>query len=512
MAKRFRPCSLDQPYLLPPFLSDWLPEDHLARVIADLVGELDLRAILQVYERNECRGPRAYDPVMLTRLLLYAYAVGQPSSRQIERATYDSIPYRYLAVNQHPDHDTIAHFRQRHLAALADLFVQALRLCREAGLVRLGHVAIDGTKIKASAARRRSVSYERLSEREQYWQKKVEELLAQAAATDAAETAQAAAQKADPALPPDLAHAQTRLAAIRAARQKLADQAQRKLAEARAAHPGADRPPGRPRASEPSRTPADPVGCEKRKKAYSRAKKNAEAPAATYNFTDPDSDIMVDGATKAKVQAYNAQAAVDGHAQIIVAAEITQDINDKGQLTPMLAAVAASVGQKPGWVTADTGYWDTESIRQAQADGYCVLVPPESQPDQGLTSSSPRNETATAMRERLASEEGKAQYRQRQSTVEPVFGQTKQARGFRPFALRGKEKVSAEWKLICLTGNLLKLGRHRLKVRREHVQSGAKSRLRRYGRATRRRRGCRPLLAGSLMPHVSIRGRAVWAC
>ena len=485
MAKRFLTCSLDQPYLLPPNLQDWLPENHLARFIAELVSELDLSAILDEYERGDGRGKCAYHPEMMTRLLLYAYAVGQPSSRQIERASYTDLAYRYLAANQHPDHDTIANFRQRHLTALAALFVQVLRLCQKAGLVKLGHVAIDGTKMKAQASRHRSLSHARLSEKEKFWQEQIAELLAKAAAADTAEAKQA---NGDGTLPPDLAHAQGRLAKIRAAKEALEKEAQQKLAEAAAAHTGAGRPPGRAKKSASPRPPVEPEVYSKNKRAYSRAKKNAAAPTSTYNFTDPDSRIMRDGATKANVQAYNAQAAVDDHAQIIVAAAITQEVNDKQQLSPMLAAVEANTGQKPALTTADNGYWDSQDVAAVEKNGFAVLVPPQSDPDGEPTGTSPRGPVAEAMRARLATDEGRAQYKRRQGTVEPVFGTTKQARGYRQFALRGKAKVACEWQLICLTHNLRKLSRHRQGSASERRKSG---RLAHFSGLTRR--GKRPL-------------------
>ena len=184
MNKRFRACSLDQPFLLPPSLQEWLPEDHLARFIADVMNELELSAIYAEYGRQDGRGLSAYHPLLLTRLLLYGYCMGVTSSRRMERATYDDVAFRYLAAAQHPDHDTIAAFRQQHIAALAGLFVQALRLCQQAGLVKLGNVAIDGTKIMANASTRRSLPYQKLCEREQYWQQVVDRLLGEAQRTD----------------------------------------------------------------------------------------------------------------------------------------------------------------------------------------------------------------------------------------------------------------------------------------------------------------------------------------
>ena len=187
MSKRFRSCSLEQPFLLPPNLHDWLPEDHLARFVADVVHQLDLSEIYGYYERKDGRGLAAYHPEMLTRLLLYGYAIGESSSRRLEQATYDSVAFRYLTADQHPDHDTIANFRQQHLESLSRLFVQALQLCQKAGLVKLGHVAIDGTKLQANASAHKSMSYGKLSEQEQYWRQQVDELLRRAREVDEAE-------------------------------------------------------------------------------------------------------------------------------------------------------------------------------------------------------------------------------------------------------------------------------------------------------------------------------------
>src|SRR5215472_2040442 len=199
MSKQFRSCSLDLPFLLPPSLQDWLPENHLARFVAEVVGQLDLTSMYECYERKDGRGLAAYHPEMLTRLLLYGYAVGESSSRCIEQATYDNVAFRYLAADQHPDHDTIANFRQQHLKSLGRLFVQALRLCQKAGLVKLGHVAIDGTKLEANASRHKSVSYDKLSILEQYWKEQVEEILRRACEAD--ETGSRDGEKASAALP-----------------------------------------------------------------------------------------------------------------------------------------------------------------------------------------------------------------------------------------------------------------------------------------------------------------------
>lgn len=462
MNKRFRVCDLDQVYLLPPSLQDWLPEGHLARFIGDVTDELDLRAIYGDYQRKDGRGLSAYHPLLLTRVLLYGYATGITSSRRIERAIHDDVAFRYLAANQHPDHDTIAAFRRRHLEALAGLFVQALRLCQKAGLVKLGNVAIDGTKIMANASSRRSVPYQKLTEREQYWKDMVDRLLAGAEETDRQEDLQwGEHQPADP-LPAELADAKRRLERIRQAKAELEKEAQEQLQEAKKNfQPGkVGRPRKEDRAEGP---PQDPQQRQKAKNHYRRAKANAEQPGRQYNFVDPDSRVMLDNGKKCFTQAYNAQIAADAHAQVIVAAEVTQETVDRQQLLPMVEAVRQATGGCPEVVTADAGYWDTTSLRDASLKGIEVLVSPDSKqlpPDAPLAPTAPHNEEARSMRERLTSESGKVLYAARKCTVEPVFGQIKEIRNLRRFRLRGLRQAAAEWKLICATHNLLKLFRH----------------------------------------------------
>ena len=244
MNKRFRVCTLDQQFLLAPSLQDWLPEDHLARFVADVMNELDLSPIYAKYERADGRGLSAYHPLLLSRLLLYGYCIGINSSRKIEKATYDNVAFRYLAADQHPDHDTVASFRQEHLDALAGLFVQALKLCQKAGLVKLGNVAIDGTKIMANASTRRSVSYQKISDREQYWQNEVQRLLKQAQQTDQQEDQRFGQGQPASALPDELANAQSRLQRLKQAKAELEQEAQEQLQDATANLPFGKR--GRP--------------------------------------------------------------------------------------------------------------------------------------------------------------------------------------------------------------------------------------------------------------------------
>ena len=466
MTKRFRICDLDQLFLLPPSLQEWLPEEHLARFVADVANELDLSTIYAAYERSDGRGLSAYHPLLMTRLLLYGYCIGVTSSRKIERATYDDLAFRYLAADQHPDHDTLATFRQEHLEALAGLFVQALRLCQKAGLVKLGNVAIDGTKIKANASTRRSVPYKKLMEREQYWQATVERLLAQAQQTDGEEDQRfGPGQPADP-LPEELAHAKSRLARIREAKAELEREAQEQLQAAAKNH--LPRKRGRPRKEEQEGLASeDPQQRKKDGKRYRRAKQKAAEPTRQYNFVDPDSRVLKDNGTKSFVQGYNAQTAVDSHKQVIVAAEVTQQPTDRQQLVPMVRSVCQTAESTPQVVIADAGYWDTDSLQHPSLQGIQLLISPDSTPQPPgapLPANAPRNDQAVRMREALTAPPGKALYALRKTTVEPVLGQIKEARGLRRFRLRGLRHVTCEWKLICATHNLLKLFRHQLSL------------------------------------------------
>lgn len=457
MGKRFRTDHLDQGLLLPPSLHDWLPEGHLARFIADVIEELDLGAVYRAYG-GDGRGLAAYQPSMMVRLLLYGYCQGVVSSRKIERATHEDVAFRYLSADTHPDHDTIAAFRKRHLTALAGLFAQALQLCRKAGLVKLGHVAIDGTKIKANASKHKAMSYERMEETEQRLRQEVEELLRRAEETDAAEDAQYGKGKRGDELPEELARRESRLVKIRAAKAALEQEAkekaerQRAEAEAKIAE----------RREQEERTGKKAGGHDPKVPDPEQAKPEAKA---QRNFTDPESRIMLDGANKGSfIQAYNAQAAVDSQTQVIVAAEITQAANDSQQLAPMIGQVIANMGRKPEAVSADAGYWSEANVTGEGVAGIDLHIATgrrkHGEPIETATGPPPEEASVQeAMRHKLRTEAGQAIYKMRKAIVEPVFGQTKERRGFRRFSFRGMDNVCAEWKLICLTHNLLKLFR-----------------------------------------------------
>jgi transposase len=481
VSKRFRTCDLDQVFLLPPSLQDWVPEDHLARFVADITDQLDLSGILAVYQRKDGRGMAAYHPVMMVRLLLYGYCRGIVSSRKIERATYEDVAFRYLAADQHPDHDTIADFRQTHLQSLAGLFTQALRLCDKAGLIKLGHVAIDGTKLKANASKHKAMSYERMEEKEKQLREEVDKLLQQAAQADAEEDVKYGKGKRGDELPAELARRESRLKKIAEAKAALEQEAREravaekalveaKLEERRLQEEAQGKKFGGRLPQVPDPELAKP------------------GPKAQRNFTDPESRIMLDGATKSFMQAYNVQAAVDSQEQIIVAATLTQEANDKKQLVPMLAQVEQNMGRKPEQATADTGYFSEAAVTDPQVEGTELLVPPERQkrggpnapvqikPDADPQATAqptgedkaqaqmPAPSVAETMREKLRTTAGHAVYKMRKAVVEPVFGQIKERRGLRGFLMRGREKVAAEWQIMCLTHNLLKLFQAKLRL------------------------------------------------
>jgi hypothetical protein len=384
---------------------------------------------------------------MMVKVLLYAYCTGRPSSRKIERATYQDVALRVLAADPHPDHDSIAEFRRRHLQALAGLFVQVLRLCQAAGLVKLGHVALDGTKIKAHASKHKAMSYDRMGATEQELEREVQTRLQQAEQVDTAEDATLGRGQRGDEMPAELARRERRLATIRRAKAELEaqarEQAQRDADEARAKLAARAQRVGSAKGGVP--TIPDPEQAR-------------PAPKAQLNFTDPESRIMLDGATKGFVQAYNAEAAVDAAAQVIVACGVTQAATDVQQFLPVLAQIQAHVGQLPASVSADAGFFSEANLTAPLVAAVDCYVPPDrckhGQPGPRRPYLTP---VAEQMRAKLRTPEGRAIYARRKTLPEPVFGQIKEGRGFRRFSLRGLTKVGAEWAMICLTHNLLTL-------------------------------------------------------
>jgi transposase len=469
MAKRvFRPYDPDRPLPLPPDLRAWLPADHAVYLLSDILDQVDLTPILADYERGDGGGNPPYHPVLLTKLLLYAYCEGVVSSRAIAARTYTDVAFRVLAADQHPDFRTISDFRERHLPALADLFVQVVRLAGRLGLVRLEHVAQDGSKILANASKHHAMSYARMQQAEERLGREIRALLAAARAADAAEDAAHGADRTGDEVPPDLAgevaRRERRLATIRAAKAALEAEA-RAEAEAIRAADAAERQ-RRAAAGEPKKPGKVPDP------------QDAPAAKAQRNFTDPDSRIMPN-ADKAYVQAYNGQLAVDaGGGQIIVGCLLTNQSADPAHLPPMLDQVRAVTGRVPGAWSADAGYFSAANLAAVERAGSTPYIPPgrqahAAQPppavarflaEAGLgpppAEAVGTEQAATvAMRARLGAEAGRRAYALRKQTVEPVFGQVKERRGLRRFLLRGLAKVRAEWTLWCLTHNLLKLVR-----------------------------------------------------
>jgi transposase len=432
MGKSYRPYYPDEELLLPPSLRDWLPEDHLAYFVSDVVDNLDLSAMDAVYG-TEKRGQPPYDPLMMTKVLVYSYCIGVFSSRRIETRLVEDIAFRVLAAGNHPNFRTISDFRKIHLKTLAGLFEQVLKIALEAGAMKVGRVALDGTKVKANASKHKAMSHDRMLEKEKQLKAEVQQLLEQAETTDAEEDARHGKDRRGDELPAELARRETRLKKIREAKRALAARAREKT-EAEGSDP---------------------------KQAKPKEKDQ-------YNFTDPESRIMkgADGF----VQAYNAQAAVEADFQLIVAQSVTQATNDKEQLLPMVEKIEEQSGHRPEEILADSGYCSEKNLEgleskdqpEQQIVGYIATerlkhgeykepCPPGPLP-QGAT-------RVDRMRRKLKTKVGKAVYAARKAIVEPVFGQIKQARGFRQFLLRGIEKVRREWAMVCLTHNILKLYR-----------------------------------------------------
>ena len=392
------------------------------------------------------------------KILFYAYAVGIPASRQIAKELDENVAFRVLAANQRPDFRTISNFRRQQLAALAELFVQVLTLCQRAGLVRLGHIALDGTKMQANASKHKAMSYGRMETEETRLQAEVAALLQQAEAADARDDAQYGPDRRGDELPVDLARREQRLQTIRAAKAALEQEAQAEATRTQIAR--ATDAPDRPRRGRPPQPPC-----------------SIPAPKAQRNFTDPESRIMPAPNAKGSVlQGYNCQAAVDATAQIIVAADVTDAANDKQHAQPMLTQVLVHTEQVPRTVSIDAGYFSEANVIALADLGCELLIPPDRQTHGQISPAAPRGRlpaglsVADRMRRTLRTKRGRRRYAQRKAIVEPVFGQIKQGRGFRQFLLRGMQKVRGEWALICTTHNLLKLWRA---LRHRHRRPGA---------------------------------------
>jgi len=437
----FRRWDVDQHELFPPAFRDLVPVGHLVHFVRRVVAEdLDLSAIYAGYDSS--RGQPPYHPGLMTALLLYGYCRGTYSSRKIEMACEERLDFRALVGSERPDHSTIAEFRRRHRDALGSLFVQVLALCRDAGLAKLGHVSLDGTKMAANASKHSVMSYKRMKKVEPELAKQVRDWLDAAQQEDDAEDAEHGEGKRGDEMPEHLQQKVRQLAKIRAAKARLEAQAQaekeRVEAEraARQAQQGGKLRGPKPKALD---------GLPKDK--------------AQSNFTDPESRILK--TANGYEQGYNAQAAVDAESQVIVAQSLSNEQSDSNKLAPMVDQVKANLGRLPEQLSADAGYCSESNIAALQernVDGY-IATGRQKHGTPSPTSNAQANQAplATAMREKLRDGGWDSPYRLRKHTVEPVFGQIKEARGFRRFLRRGLGNVQGEWALLCTVHNLLKL-------------------------------------------------------
>ena len=450
--KTFRDYSPNQKYLFPQDVRDWLKPDDLSYFIVDVVAELDLEALYESYDGSKGGRP-AYDPRMMVALIFYAYCSGIFSSRKIEEATYHSVPFRIVTGGAHPDHDTINCFRKRHQSAFEQLFSQILHLCFKAGLVKLGHISIDGSKIKANASKHKAMSYSRMKKEITKIQSEIKKMLAEADRIDSEEDKIYGKNKSyRDQIPEELRRRDTRLKKIREAKAELE-------AEAREAA----------RQEELERKQKDEASKEAgKKKKKSKAKSVSEEPPAKaqYNFTDPESRIMKHSSSKSFEQSYNCQVAVDSEEQVIVANRTSQKANDKKELKPLIDKVKAHFGDiVTRKLSADAGYYSQENIEYLEKNGIDAYVATGRLKHNEKISPCPRGRiprNATPkerMARKLRTKKGQKIYSARKYIAEPVFGQIKGARGFRQFLLRGYENVQSEWDLICTTHNILKLFR-----------------------------------------------------
>jgi transposase len=430
MTKTYRPYCPDQMFLLPPSLRDWLPENHLSYFVSDIVDSLNLEAIESYYEKSD-RGQPPYHPRMMTKVLVYAYCVGIYSSRKIQRRLVEDVAFRVLAAGNQPDFRTISDFRKIHYKALEDIFQQVLRLAMKAGAIKLGSVALDGSKVKANASKHKAMSYGRMKAEERTLRKEVKKLLARAKAADDEEDTWYGKDKSGDELPEELNQRESRLKRIREAKRALEQQA---------------------------REEAEESG-----KSKEEAKKAKPKDKAQYNFSDPESRIMK--GSDGFVQAYNAQVAVESISQLIVGQTVTQEPNDKQQVAPMVAIIKKQAGKKPKEMLADSGYCSEQNLKYLEKkniDAYVATDRKKHGSQRVACKRGPLPKGATRvdkMKRKLQTKEGAEIYAARKSIVEPVFGQIKHARGFRQFLMRGVEKVKAEWALVCATHNILKMYR-----------------------------------------------------
>ncbi len=444
MSKHFRPWNPDQAFLFPPAPRDWLPENHLVYFLLDVLPQMNLQPILQPYQVED-RGQPPFHPGLLTTVLLYGYATGTFSSRRLMARCETDVAFRVIVGEDIPDFRTISDFRKRHLTALEGLFVDVLKLCAKAGLVKVGRIALDGSKVKANASRHKAMSYEYMLKEEKRLKTEIKALLAQAEAADQADDQTYGRERRGEELPEELARRQSRLKKIREAKAALEAEARDVARAAEAERQQAGKPP----------SGHDPEQAQ-------------PEPKAQYNFTDPESQIMK-VSNKGWDQCLNAQVAVNEH-QIIVAADVTDATNDKQQVRPMVEQLqqnlaAAGVTEKVKEMVADAGFFSEANVEYLEGQAIDPYIATERLKHHEKITAVPRGrcpQGSTAkqrMARKLRTKQGRERYARRKGMVEPVFGQVKHGRGFRQFSLRGKKKMRSEWRLVSLTHNLLKLWR-----------------------------------------------------
>jgi transposase len=430
MGQIFHPYEPEQALLLPPSLGEWVPEGHLAHFVSDSVDQLDLTAWYVRYEqREDGRGQLAYEPRLMLKLLIYAYAEGIFSSRKIAQALDDLVPLRYLAAGNRPSHRTLARFREEHSARFQALFVQVVRIARAAGLVTMGTLAIDGSKVKANASKHKAMSYGRMKDADAKLAREIARITERARGVDAAEDAEFGPEFRGDELPEELRRRETRRAKIREAMQRLEEE---QAAADEASGRGTKRVKNLPR---PNGTPPDDK---------------------QMNFTDPESRVMKTARGDFE-QCYNAQVAVDAAQQIIVAVDVTTNAADVGQLVPLADQAEATTGQRPATVLADTGYKSEANflaLEQHGIDGYVSLGKGE---DQRAGAEAHGGPCTQRMGVKLRSDDGRRRFKRRKAIVEPPLGWIKHVLGFRAFSMRGHRKAAGEWSLVCLVMNLRRM-------------------------------------------------------
>lgn len=436
MPTTYRPYRPDQMFLLPPSPKDWLGQDHLVHFISETVDRMDLSGFYRRYE-GDGRRNRPFDPRMMVKVLLYGYGTGTFSSRKLAKKLEEDVGFRVLGAGNFPAHRTIAEFRLRHLEEFQKLFIELVRIAREAGVIRLGTVAVDGAKVRANASRHKAMSYGRMRDEEQRLRREIEELMEQAARVDAEEDRLYGEDERGDELPQELRRREDRLAKIEAAMERLkARQAEEDRGKGR--HEGDGR--------------KSPRGGRKFKREFGEPGDKAQD-----NFTDPDSRIM-----KSKgsfQQCYNPQIAVDDGSQLIVATGVTQSAGDNAELLKLVDQTESNTNQRPERLLADAGYRDEKSFQVLEAKKIEAYIPLGRENKQAPQPPTEERPASRRMSEKLKTEAGRTYYKRRKAIVEPVFGWIKQILGFRRFSLRGLDQVSGEWGLVCLAVNLKRMNR-----------------------------------------------------